>query len=133
LLAPTGPKTVFVVEGVEKTQNALREKLKGFGFRVLISQDPLRAKLRYREQPYHALIMDAGTAGEDGLDVFKKIIREADANNLSIAAILMLAENQAEWADEVPQRPNIAVMVRPINLRQLYTKLNELTTELVPE
>lgn len=127
VIAPSGPKTVFVVEGMEKIQDALREKLKAIGFRVLISHDPARAKIRYLEQPYHALIMDAGTAGENGLNVFKQIVREADNNGLSIAAILLLERNQADWAEEIPVQANIAALVRPLSLKQLYTKLQELT------
>jgi len=125
-LAPSGPMTVFVVEGVLKIQDALREKLKGLGFRVLISQDPARAEQRYKDQPYHGLIMDAGTAGEDGLNAFKHILKLADQNGLSMGAILLLAESQTDWADEVPKNKNIAVLTRPLNLRQLYTKLVEL-------
>ena len=40
VIAPSGPRTVFVVEGVEKLQDALREKLKALNYRVLISHDP---------------------------------------------------------------------------------------------
>jgi eukaryotic-like serine/threonine-protein kinase len=125
-LAPSGPMTVFVVEGVEKIQDALREKLKALGYRVLISQDPARAEQRYKDQPYHGLIMDAGTAGEDGLNAFKHIFRLAENNGLSLGGILLLAENQADWADEIPKNNHVVALTRPLNLRQLYTKLVEL-------
>jgi serine/threonine protein kinase len=131
VLAPSGPRTVFVVEGVEKLQDALREKLKALEYRVLISHDPQRAEQRYRDQPYHALIIDAGTAGEDGLASLKKIIRLSDDNGLSLAALILLNEEQADWAKELPNHRGLGVLVRPINLRQLYTTLQELDSEQV--
>jgi serine/threonine protein kinase len=131
IIAPSGPRTVFVVEGVEKLQDALREKLKALDYRVLISHDPARAEQRYRDQPYHAIIIDAGTAGEDGLAALKRIIRMSDDNGLSLAALILLSEEQADWADELPNHRGLGVLIRPITLRQLYTKLVELDTEPV--
>jgi eukaryotic-like serine/threonine-protein kinase len=131
VLAPSGPRTVFVVEGAEKLQDALRDKLKALDYRVLISHDPGRAEQRYRDQPYHAIIIDAGTAGEDGLAALKRIIRMSDDNGLSLAALILLSEEQADWAQELPNHRGLGVLVRPISLRQLYTKLKELDTEPV--
>ncbi len=131
VIAPTGPRTVFVVEGVEKLQDALREKLKALNYRVLISHDPARAEQRYRDQPYHAIIVDAGTAGEDGLAALKRIIHMSDDNGLALAALVLLSEEQVDWAKELPDHRGLGVLVRPINLRQLYTKLKELDAEPV--
>lgn len=131
VLAPCGPRTVFVVEGAEKLQDALREKLKALNYRVLISHDPARAEQRYRDQPYHAIIVDAGTAGEDGLAALKRIIRMSDDNGLSLAALIMLNPEQADWAKELPDHRGLGVLVRPINMRQLYQTLQELDSEPV--
>jgi serine/threonine protein kinase len=125
-LAPTGPKTIFVVEGNERLQDALREKLRSVGYRVLMAHDPERAEQRYRTQPFHALLVDAGTAGEDGLNAFKRILRLADDSGLAIAALLVLSEDQSEWAKEIPGHRGAGSLTRPINLKQIYTKLDEL-------
>ena len=117
---------MFVVEGHPKLQDAIREKFSQAGFRVLIAQDPQRAILRYEEHPYHALVVDAGTAGEAGVQAFKKIIEESDDLDLSIAAILVLEPTQADWAGRIPEHPGVAVLVRPIGLKQLHEKLTEL-------
>jgi serine/threonine protein kinase len=128
--APAGPQSVFVVEGHPKLQDHIRDKFSQAGFRVLIAQDPQRAIYRYEEQPYHALIVDAGTAGEAGVQAFKKIIKSSDDLDLSIAAILVLEPDQADWAARVHEHPGVAVMVRPLGLKQLHEKLRELLEEL---
>jgi CheY-like chemotaxis protein len=125
--APTGPKSVFIVEAHPKIQDVFREHFSKSGFRPLISADPNRAVHRYEEQPYHALIIDAGTAGEAGLNALKKIVKESDDMDLTIAAVLVLEENQADWVAHVPQHPGVAVLVRPgVTLRTLTEKLSEM-------
>ncbi len=125
-MCPIGPRSVFVVEGHPKLQDAIREKFSSLGFRVLISADPQRAINRYEEQPYHALVVDAGTAGEAGVQALKKIVKEADEMDLSVAGVLVLSEEQADWASRVPDHPGVAALVRPINMKQLHDKLCEL-------
>jgi serine/threonine protein kinase len=125
--APTGPKSVFIVEAHPKIQDVFRDHFSKSGFRPLISSDPNRAVHRYEEQPYHALIIDAGTAGEAGLTALKKIVQESDDMDLTIAAVLVLEEKQADWAAQVPQHPGVAVLTRPgVTLRTLTEKLSEM-------
>jgi len=88
---------------------------------------------RYEEQPYHALIVDAGTAGESGVRAFRKIVEESDAIDLTLAGILILNEDQTDWSELVPPHPGVSVMIRPINLKQLIDKLNEMLAELEEE
>jgi serine/threonine protein kinase len=129
-LAPSGPRSLFIVESHPKLQDAFREKFGTAGFRVLMSQDSNRALNRYEEQPYHALIVDAGTAGEAGVRAFKKIVEESDAIDLTLAAILILNEDQVDWVETVAEHRGVSVMIRPINLKQLIEKLNELLADL---
>jgi serine/threonine protein kinase len=123
--APAGPKSLFVVEANEKLKEVFRTKFAQEKFRVLMSAEPGRALHRYEEQPYHAIIVDAGTAGEPGVRVFKKVFEEADEIDLSLAGVLILNEEQSDWADQVPKRPDACVMVRPIIFKQLADKLHE--------
>ena len=132
-LSPSGPRSLFIVESHSKLQDAFREKFGTAGFRVLLSQDPNRALHRYEEQPYHALIVDAGTAGESGVRAFRKIVEESDAIDLTLAGILILNEDQTDWSELVPPHPGVSVMIRPINLKQLIDKLNEMLAELEEE
>jgi serine/threonine protein kinase len=133
-MAPAGPKSVFIVEAHPKIQDVFREHFSKSGFRPLISADPNRAVHRYEEQPYHALIIDAGTAGEAGLHALKKIVKESDDMDLTIAAVLVLEEKQAEWAAQVPDHPGVAVLTRPgVTLRTLTDKLSEMLEEAEEE
>ena len=125
-LTPTGPRSIFVVEKHPRLQDKMRETFSAKGFRVLISQDPDRAMHRYEEQPYHALVVDAGTAGETGIRTFNKIVEQADALDLTIAGVVILSEDQSDWVDMVHEHPGVAVMVRPVNITQLHDKLVEM-------
>jgi serine/threonine protein kinase len=127
---PVGPKSVFVVEGHPKFQDVFREHFSKNGFRVLLSADPHRAVHRYEEQPYHALIVDAGTAGEAGIQALKKIVKESDDMDLTIAAVIVLEEAQADWAAQIPRHPGVAVLTRPgVTLKMLFEKLIEMIEE----
>ena len=70
--------------------------------------------------------MDVGTVGDDGLYVFEKILNEARDKQYTCAGILILSEEQAYLAGSVTVRPNSAVLVRPVTLKQLHRKLQEL-------
>jgi serine/threonine protein kinase len=122
---PGSPRPLFVVERDERLQEALR-KFKELGYRVFIAADPVRALDRFRQQPYDALVVDAGTTGEDGMLVFEHVVTEAGRKRLPLAAVVILSEEQAEWAARVPAAPGAAALVRPVTLKQLHHKLHEL-------
>jgi len=127
--APTGPKTIFVVEANSKLQDVFREKFRDLGYRVLISLDAGRAVQRYQQQPFHAVIVDAGTVFEEGLTAFENVMKEAEMLGLSLAGILILNDDQASWTSRVRKRDNVAVLVRPVTMKQLATKVNELVPQ----
>src|SRR5205823_571965 len=122
-------RSLFIVEKDERLQDALREKFKELGFRVLMAADPTRAIDRFRQQPFDALIVDAGTTGKDGALVFDRIMTEATRQALSCAGILILSESQADWAEKVEAKGTVAVLVRPVTLKQLHRKVMELVGE----
>lgn len=119
-------RSVFVVESDTRLQDALREKLKELGYRVLIASDPARAVDRFRQQPFDALVVDAGTTGEEGLLVFERVLEESRRRALTCVGILVLNEDQASWSQKVPTNDHAAVLVRPLNLKQLHTRLQAL-------
>jgi serine/threonine protein kinase len=119
-------RSVFVAEADTKLQDAIREKLKELGYRVLLAADPLRALDRFRTQPFDAFILDAGTVGDDGLHVFERIMKEAKRRDHHCAGIVVFNEDQAEEAGRVASRSNVAVLVRPVTLKQLHRKLRDL-------
>ena len=96
----------------------------------MISADPQRALDRFRQQPYDALIVDAETAGEDGRLVFEHVVEEAERKQFKCAGVLILGEEQAEWADRIKQKPNTKVLVRPgVTIKVLKRTLEELLKE----
>ena len=123
-----GPPTIFVVESNPKLQNGLREKLKEFGLRVLMSIDPGQALKRYQTLPYHALLVNAGSVGKEGLDAFKRVVKEAEVMQLDCAAILVLSEEQRGWVDEAMAAGAGEVMVMPISMKVIQ----EILADAIP-
>jgi serine/threonine protein kinase len=122
----TVARTLFLIERDERLREALRERFKGLGYRVLIAGDPQRALDRFRQQPYEALIIDVGTTNEEGLMIFQVIMKEAQDRHIPCAGVAVLSEEQAEWVRKVENRERQAILVRPITLKQLSRKLEEL-------
>ncbi len=127
---PSGQLSIYVVEGNLKLQDVFRDKFKQLGFRVLMSSEPSQALKRYQTAPFHALMIDAGTAGREGFDAFKKVAMEADGMRLDLASILMLNEEQAQWAKEIGPIPGAKAMVRPVGMKQLAAAYREVLPEL---
>ncbi len=121
----SGPLTIFVAEHHQKLQDVLRKQFKKLGFRVLISIDPQQALLRFKQQPYHALIIDAGTVGREGIEWYEKVLRESELLHLNFAGVLILNEDQANWKETVRQRVGSHVLVRPVTMKQLATCIKE--------
>ncbi len=119
-------RSVFLAEPDERLQDVLRDGLKDQGYRVFLAGDPMRALDRFHKQPFDGLIVDARTTGEEGLRVFEHIIDEADRRRLRCAALLLLDEEQAEWAERLPKGPHIGIMTRDIKFNKMSRKLKEL-------
>ena len=124
-----GPPTIFVVETNQKRQDALRDRFKSFGLRVLISIDPAQAVKRYQTQPYHALLVNAGSVGKEGMTAFKNVVKEAELMQLDCACILVLSEEQRGWVDEAMAAGGGEVMVMPISLKVIH----EILMDAIPE
>lgn len=122
----TGPRVVFVVEHNEQVRDAIRDRFKEAGMRVLLAADPNRALERFQQTPYDALVLDAVAAGAEGVRVFRQVCNHADQRGIPLAAILILAENQTGLTEKMALRPSQAVLVRPVTMKQLYGKLMEL-------
>lgn len=126
-----GPLTIFVAEPNPKLQAVFREKLKEYGFsRVLISIDPDQVVKRYQQQPYHACLIDAGALDREGLNAFKRVVREADAQQRDLAAVVILNDDQRAWVDDAMSAGNGEVIVRPVTLSVLHEVLCEHLPEL---
>jgi eukaryotic-like serine/threonine-protein kinase len=133
--APTNnsAKAVFVAEADERLQDVFRVKLKELGYRVLLAGDPVLALNRFRQQPYDALVVDAETTGEEGLLVLERVLAESRRKNLACVGVLLLGEEQADWASRAPAGPQSAVLVKPgVGIKQVHKTLQRLLQEKEP-
>jgi CheY-like chemotaxis protein len=119
-------RAVFLAEPDQHLQDVLRDKLKEQGYRVFLAGDPLRALDRYRQNPYDGLIVDARTTGDEGFRVFEHIVDEAFRRQLRLAGLLLLDEEQADWAARLPSGPHVGVIVGDITFKTVSQKLKEL-------
>jgi serine/threonine protein kinase len=119
-------KTVFVVERDPRLQDALRQKLKDMGFRVLISAEPGRALERFNQTPFDMLVMDAGATGEEGRYTYDGILTEAKRKGLPCAGVLILNEDQKDWLKRMEPARNRLVLVRPISMKHVTTAIGRL-------
>jgi len=122
---PAGPQTVFVIEHHQKLQDAFRDKLKGMGYRVLISIDATRASERYMQQPFQAFVVDVGTAGEDGLHAMNKVMGEAGLQSLPCVGILIFNEEQEDLFKRAESIRDTVRLMRPVNMKQITNVLRE--------
>jgi serine/threonine protein kinase len=126
--SPTDEKSVFVVEKHPRFQEAFRDALKKHGYRVFLSSDPTVALNRYRVKPFDAIIIDAAGGDEDYVTRFDQILDEAARGRRHCAGILLLPESQEDWARNVERRPSVAILARPLTLRQVVEQLGVLIT-----
>jgi len=123
---PPPEPTVFVIERNPRLRELLRDNLRELGYRVFLAGDPTTALHRFRQQPCDALIMDAGALDDDDIYDFDKILTAAEKKKHPSTGILILSENQSGWKDRFPAHRQKAILVRPVTLKQLAKKLEEL-------
>jgi serine/threonine protein kinase len=126
----SGQKTVFVLEASEKLKEHMRERFKEEGFRVLMSSDPDQPLKRYQYQPYHALVVNAGSIGKEGIAVYNRVLKEADLAKLDLAAVLILDRKQSDLAMDAISHSRGSVMYLPLKMKNLIDKIEELAPDL---
>ena len=128
--AATPEKSVFIVQSDMKLQDLMREKFKEQGYRVFISNDPVRCLDRFRQQPYSSLIMDVGTVGEEGIYMFERVLEEAKKKNRVCAGVVILSEQQKDWVSKFKPTSSAKVLVRPVKMKQLQKYLEHIHQKL---
>jgi serine/threonine protein kinase len=119
--------TVFLVESDDRLQDAIRDKLKKMGYRVLLASTPARAIERFRTRPFEALIVDVGTTGDEGFAAFKHIMDQADIRKHPCAGIMLLSEDQQELATQtLLMYKSTIIMHRPLKMGDLVRALEKL-------
>jgi CheY-like chemotaxis protein len=124
--APEKKTTVFVVEKDDRLIDEMREGFKTFGYRVLITRNPALALQRFRQQPYDALVVDAGTTFADGREAFNRVLAEVSLRKHRFAGVMLLAEQQADWLKGYSERNRASAMMLPTKVRRIHRKIGEL-------
>ena len=128
--AGTGAKaqqqTLFIVERDEKLQEVLRAKFRELGYRVLMAIDPDRAVERFRQTPFEAAIIDAGTVGESSLQQTRSLLQDAARTHKRLGIAVILSEEQAPFASAFEKDPHVKTLVRPVTLKQLTAAVQSL-------
>ncbi len=90
--------SLMVVESNAAWQDIFRQKLKTSGFRVLVTRDPQRAVARFSDYPRPAdcILFSTSELGEVALNAFNGLGDLPYTE--SLPAILLLGENQQDWA-----------------------------------
>ena len=88
---------VMLVESDTKRQDLLRDALRQTGYRVLVTDDPARAVMWFREQhePADAVVLDASVLGDPALSAFNRLI--AGPRTRHVPVILLLGPQQKKW------------------------------------
>jgi serine/threonine-protein kinase len=115
--------TVLVVESNPKWQDIFREGFKRVNYRVLVIADPERAVARLRQDNKAAqcIVFCAQSLGEAAVNGFNML--SGDDRTVSLPAVLLLDEPQKEWLEHISVAEHRIVMLMPITMRDLRSKL----------
>lgn len=118
---------VMLVESKAALQNAVRQRLKSRGYRVLVISDPNRALARFNpedEPPADCVIFGAAELGELALEAFNRFATEEHTQNLP--AILLADRRQERIIREAQRGEQRKMLALPLKVRELRAALLEL-------
>jgi serine/threonine-protein kinase len=120
-------KTVLLVESNSAIQDALREGLKKYGYRVLVISDPQRALQRFQDDPRFAdvAIISTVALGQHALEMFRQHMA-AHPTTANLPTILLLGKSQAKVQQRLSLQEHQAVVTMPLRLMDLRRVLRDL-------
>jgi serine/threonine-protein kinase len=122
--ARAGPQhTVLVVESSTRLQDVFRQSFKEAGYRVLLTADPSRAVARLRQDASVAecVLINAQHIGEPALRAFNEL--GEDRKTSFLPAILLLDEEQSDWAAQAKTAEHRIVLHLPLKMRSVHEAL----------
>ncbi|WP_145419237.1 serine/threonine-protein kinase [Planctomycetes bacterium K23_9] len=122
---------VMLVESKAKLQNAIRERLKSRGYRVLVIQDPNRALNRFAEgedRPADCVIFGASELGSLALEAYNKFA--SDEHTCEIPAILLVDRKQSKIIAEARRGGKRLMLGLPLKVRELRGALMKLLADV---
>ncbi len=118
---------VMLVESKAALQNAIRERLKSRGYRVLVISDPSRALARFapsEEVPADCVIFGASELGSLAVEAFNRFA--SDDHTSSIPTILLADRRQDRITSGAVRGPNRKMLELPLKVRELRAALLQL-------
>ena len=120
-------KAVLVVESNIDMQNLLRERLKKYGYRVLVFSDPQRALGRFvdaEHQPADCVLFCAQALGQEAIDAFNEF--GTGDNTREVPAILFADSAQTALTKAAHTAPHRLLLMAPLKVRELREALLKL-------
>jgi serine/threonine-protein kinase len=117
---------VMLVESKASLQNAVRERLKSRGYRVLVISDANRALGRFSpvdEPPADCVVFSAAELGGIALEAFNRF--GTDEHTCNIPAILLVDRRQTTIIKSARRGPKRRLLALPLKVRELRAALNE--------
>jgi serine/threonine protein kinase len=120
-------KTIMVVESKIEMQDVLRDRLKKYGYRVLIFSDPARAIKRFVDddrQPADCIMFCAEHLGSQALESFNEMTSIAATKD--IPALLFVNGAQKSLINAAQLAPHRVLLSTPLKVRELRDALVKL-------
>jgi serine/threonine-protein kinase len=118
-------RTVMIVESNMEMQDALRERLKRRGYRVLVISDPERALNRFEDEKVaDAVVFCTSELGRGALEAFNRF--GENERTKSIPAILLADQRQRFIIEDARLAEHRVLMAMPLKVRELRQKLIQL-------
>ena len=118
---------VMLVESKTSLQNAIRERLKSRGYRVLVISDPNRALNRFNpldDPPADCVVFGAAELGNLALEAFNRFA--TDEHTCEIPAILLLDRRQERIIRGARRGEKRKLLALPLKVRELRAALQKL-------
>jgi eukaryotic-like serine/threonine-protein kinase len=124
-------RVVMLVESQADMQNAIRDRLKSKGYRVLIISNPLRAIQRFVEGdtfPADAVIFSAAELGSLALEAHNKFA--SDEHTAEVPTILLVDRRQERIIREARRGAHRKLLPLPLKVRELRGALMQLLADV---
>jgi CheY-like chemotaxis protein len=122
---------VMLVESKAGLQNAVREKLKSRGYRVLIISDPARALARFspeEDPPADCVLFGASELGVLAMEAFNQFA--SDEHTADIPAVLLADHRQTQVISNAVTDEKRQLLSLPLKVRELRNALKALLRDV---
>lgn len=120
-------RTIMLVESKLELQNAIRERLKKRGYRVLVISDPGRALTRFdpaEDPPADCVVFSAHELGNRALEAFNQF--GTDEHTATIPAVLLVDQKQQHIIGRALMDAHRRMLSLPLKVRELRGMLKKL-------